>query len=300
MPFIILLLAGFTHVHAQDTLSLWVLGSPNDGMVQFLDTTLGQFQDETGLAVEYEFVPWGDAVERITTAVISGEGPDITQVGTTRVASFQATGGFVELSGDFGGVLPPEEAFLPSALQTRGYAGEAYAMPWYSDPWVMIYRRDLWEAAGYPEGPRTWQELRQGASAILEAHPELDSVIGLPGQAFGHYLGDFIWQNCGDVISPDGQEVTWTAPEVAGAVEFVADLITEDGTVAPQNAEWTDNDVLTRLWEGEVATVIFGSEYNRVATDEQRTALGDELGFAPAPAGPCAANFVGGSNLMIF
>lgn len=281
-------------------LSLWVMGSASDSTASYLDTVLPMFTQETGTNVDYEFVPWGDAEQRISTAVISGQGPNVTQVGTTRVPSFQATGGFVELTNDYGGSLPARDAFFPSALQTVGYAGKAYSAPWFSDPRIMIYRSDWWGEAGYPEGPKTWQELVDGAVKIKSTHPELDSVLGLPGQDFGHYLGEFIWQNCGDILSPDGTQVTWTAPEVVEAVKFFADLVAKYEVAAPQNAEWTYDDVLPRFWEGGVATLFFGSDYNRVATPEQMVALKDKIGFALEPSGRCQSNFVGGSNLMIF
>ncbi|CAN5779976.1 sugar ABC transporter substrate-binding protein [soil metagenome] len=292
----------FYQASAQDAkpLSLWVMGNASEGTVSYFDTVLPMFANETGVSVEYEFVPWGDAVQRISTAVMSGQGPDVTQVGTTRVPGFQATGGFVDLTNDYGDTLPAKDAFFPSTLQTIGYAGKAYSAPWFSDPRILIYRKDLWGEAGYPEGPKTWEELVDGGVKIKDAHPELASVIGLPGQDFGHYLGEFIWQNCGDILSPDGTKVTWTAPEVVEAVKFFADLVAESGVAAPQNAEWTYDDVLTRFWDGSIGTLFFGSDYNRVATSEQITAMNDNIGFALEPTGRCQSNFVGGSNLMMF
>lgn len=291
-----------TQVNAQAAkpLSLWVMGNTSESDISYLDTVLPMFQKETGVSVEYEFVPWGDAVQRISTAVMSGQGPDVTQVGTTRVPGFQATGGFVDLTSDYGGNLPARDTFFPSTLQTIGYAGKAYSAPWFSDPRILIYRKDLWGEAGYPEGPKTWQDLVDGGVKIKAAHPELDSVMGLPGQDFGHYLGEFIWQNCGDILSPDGTKVTWTAPEVVAAVKFFADLVAKTGVAAPQNAEWTYDDVLPRFWDGSIATLFFGSDYNRVATPEQLTAMKDKIGFALEPSGRCQSNFVGGSNLMVF
>ena len=106
-------------------LSLWVMGSGPESDVSYLDTVLPMFTEETGVSVEYEFVPWGDAVERISTAVISGQGPDVTQVGTTRVPGFQATGGFAELTSDYGGSLPARDAFFFLRLANRRLRGES-------------------------------------------------------------------------------------------------------------------------------------------------------------------------------
>ena len=56
------------------------------------------FEEATGVDVDVEAVPWGDVGNKLTTAVASGGGPDVSQVGlsllpTFEVRSSQAPGG---------------------------------------------------------------------------------------------------------------------------------------------------------------------------------------------------------------
>ena len=46
------------------------------------------FTQQTGIPVEVEAVPWGNVNDKLTTAVASGNGPDLMQVGLSLLPSF--------------------------------------------------------------------------------------------------------------------------------------------------------------------------------------------------------------------
>jgi len=75
------------------TVELWTM--PNTGQsVQDLQTALADFyKANPNIKVNITEVGWGDAFGKIQTALQTGVGPDITQVGTTWVATFGSTGG---------------------------------------------------------------------------------------------------------------------------------------------------------------------------------------------------------------
>jgi len=281
--------------------SMWLMGSEKDSTKQYMTETIGRFKEETGIDVTYQFVSWGDGFRKISTSIAAGEGPDITQVGTTWVANFQATGAFSDLTSEIGKTLPEGDVFTPGAWATAGYGGEIYAIPWYSDVRAQVYRSDLWAEAGYPEGPKNWQDIEDGGRKIKAAHPEIKSVVGFRGQGFGHYVGSLIWQNGGDFISPDGTTATWNDPRNVETMNWFAGLI-NDGIVSEQNGEWTNDDIISRFWEGEVALMFMGSGFEKSGSETQRAALDSHVAVGPQPAGfsGARAGFVGGSNLMLF
>ncbi|GEM_PF-879718 len=284
------------------TIGIWELGTETEASKAYIEEVTKRFKDETGINVTYEFISWDDAYNRIIAAIASNEGADILQMGTTWVATMISTDAFVDLTADIGTIFPTKEAFTPGAWATSGFGGKVYAIPWFSDVRAMVYRADLWEEAGYPDGPQTWEDLQVGALKIKEVHPEIESVIGLGGQGFSHYVGSFFWQNCGDFISSDGGTATFNDPKNVDATQFWVDLITEDGTVSMTNAEWTYDDVIARFWEGTVATMFVSPAFVNTATDEQLAALDGKIAVTAQPRGAngCQYNFVGGSDLMLF
>ncbi len=299
-----LMMSGIMAVSVSEatTISMWLMGSESEAGKEFMNKAAAQFKEDTGIEVKYQFIAWGDGFKKISTAIAAGEGPDVTQIGTTWVANFQATGAFIELTEAIGDTLPAADAFTPGAWSTVGYGGSVYAIPWFSDIRAQIYRTDLWTEAGFPEGPQNWDDVKTGAKKIQAAHPELESVIGLRGQGFGHFVGSFIWQNCGDFISEDGTTTTWNDPKNVEAVQWWTNLIVEDGTLVPQNGEWSNNDILARFWEGKIAAVYMGPWFTNIATEGQIDTWKDKIAISPQPMGNsgCRAGFVGGSDLMIF
>ena len=59
---------------------------------------IAPFTAKTGVKVDVQEVGWDVQFDRIRNAAVSGEGPDITQAGTTQVPFFAALGGFNDLA----------------------------------------------------------------------------------------------------------------------------------------------------------------------------------------------------------
>ena len=91
-----------------------------------MEKTVKPFEDQTGVKVNVEVVGWDVQLDRIKNAAVSGQGPDVTQAGTTQVPFFAALGGFQNLSGrvaDIGG----KDAYAPGVWQTTQLAGHRTA-----------------------------------------------------------------------------------------------------------------------------------------------------------------------------
>ena len=79
------------------TLTLWTMpNSPKPK--EDLQKMVEPFTAKTGVKVDVQEVGWDVQFDRIRNAAVSGEGPDITQAGTTQVPFFAALGGFTDLS----------------------------------------------------------------------------------------------------------------------------------------------------------------------------------------------------------
>ena len=114
-----------------------------------MEASLVPFTEETGIKVDVEVVDWGVQLDRIRNAAVSGEGPDITQAGTTQVPFFAALGGFEDLSSrveDIGG----SGAYADGVWQTTQVVGQdgTWAIPWFTEARSIYYRKDILEKAG--------------------------------------------------------------------------------------------------------------------------------------------------------
>ena len=79
------------------TLTYWASnqGTSLDNDKQVLTPQLEKFTQQTGIKVNLEVIGWNDLQTRIQTAITSGSGPDVLNIGNTWAASLQATKAFM-------------------------------------------------------------------------------------------------------------------------------------------------------------------------------------------------------------
>src|SRR5918998_6949172 len=107
------------------TLTYWASnqGSSLDFDKQTLQPELDRFEQQTGIKVNVEVVPWSDLLNRLLAAATSGQGPDVVNIGNTWSASLQATGAMVEFDDATLAKVGGKDRFVPAALAAAGAPG---------------------------------------------------------------------------------------------------------------------------------------------------------------------------------
>src|SRR5918992_5110159 len=218
-----------------------------------MEAALEPFTQRTGIEVDVEVVGWDVQLDRIRNAAVSGEGPDVTQAGTTQVPFFAALGGFEDLSdrvADIGG----EDAYAPGVWQTTQVTGQEgdYAVPWFTEARSIYYRKDLLKKAGVD--PETafpdWDAFKSTLRKLRDSgavDSEETYAYGSPGkQAFDlvHHVMPFVWDAGGAELSVDATTSTIDSPEAQKGVEFIADLLPEglyDPTALEKDAQQVED-----------------------------------------------------------
>jgi multiple sugar transport system substrate-binding protein len=294
-------------------LRFWVMNNgPNP--VGDTEEIVRPFERETGIDVKVQLVGWDVQFDRIRNAAVSGEGPDVTQAGTTQVPFFAALDGFEDVSdrvGDIGG----EGAYADGIWQTTQVQGRngTFAVPWFTEARAVYYRKDLLEKAGVdPETAFTdWDAFRATLQKLKDSGAVDNKetyAFGTPGkQAFDlvHHVMPFVWDAGGAELSEDATTSTIASPEAQEGVRFVADLLPA-GLYDPTALEKDGTQVEESFKGGRLAVWIGGPWVLPTVEREDDDAWAPEaranVGVAPMPAGPSgdAYTFVGGSNLMMF
>jgi len=291
------------------TVKLWIM--PNGPQPQEdMEAALEPFTEESGIKVDVEVVDWGVQLDRIRNAAVSGEGPDITQAGTTQVPFFAALGGFEDLSSrveDIGG----SGAYADGVWQTTQVVGQdgVWAVPWFTEARSIYYRKDVLKKAGVD--PATafadWDSFRATLQAIKDKVPGIEP-FGTPGKkAFDlvHHVMPFVWDAGGAELSSDNKTSTINAPEAVTGVKFFADLV-KDGLADKSQLERDGTQVENQFKGGKIAVWMGGpwvlGSIERTDDTNWVPAARKNVGLAPMPAGPNgdAFTFVGGSDLMMF
>ena len=122
-------------------------------------------------------IGWDVAWSRISTAIITGEGVDVFQVGTTWNPQLAATGGLSQLDiNEFGGA----DAFMAANLASTTYKGDFYGVPWFAETRALYYNKDMFAAAGV-EPPQTYEELVAVGQKLIATHRAAGRAIAIAG-----------------------------------------------------------------------------------------------------------------------
>jgi multiple sugar transport system substrate-binding protein len=291
------------------TVKLWIM--PNGPQPkEDMEAALAPFTQKTGIKVDVEVVDWGVQLDRIRNAAVSGEGPDITQAGTTQVPFFAALGGFQDLGdrvNDIGGA----NAYADGVWKTTQVVGQdgTWAVPWFTEARSIYYRKDVLQQAGVDPATafKTWDDFRNTLQAIKDKVPGIQP-FGTPGKkAFDlvHHVMPFVWDAGGAELSSDNTKSTINSPQALTGVEFFAGLV-KDGLADKSQLERDGTQVENQFKGGKIAVWIGGPWVLPSAQRSDDTnwvpAARKNVALAPMPAGPNgnAFAFVGGSDLMMF
>jgi multiple sugar transport system substrate-binding protein len=293
---------------AGTTVKLWIM--PNGPQPkEDMEKALAPFTAQTGIKVDVEVVDWGVQLDRIRNAAVSGEGPDVTQAGTTQVPFFAALGGFQDLNDrveDVGGA----GAYADGVWKTTQVVGQdgTWAVPWFTEARSIYYRKDVLKQAGVDPATafKTWDDLRATLQQIKDKVPGIQP-FGIPGKkAFDlvHHVMPFVWDAGGAELSSDNSKSTINSPQALTGVEFIAKLL-QDGLADKSQLERDGTQVENQFKGGKIAVWIGGPWVLPSAQRSDDTnwvpAARKNVGLSPMPAGPQGDyTFVGGSDLMMF
>jgi len=288
------------------TLTYWASnqGASIDFDKQTLQPELDKFEQQTGIKVNVEVVPWSDLLNRLLAAATSGKGPDVVNIGNTWSASLQATGAFIPFDDATIGAVGGKDRFVPAALAAAGAPGQPpTAVPLYSLAYALYYNKKMFADAGVTAPPTTWEELITVGKKLTKGQQWGLAVEGANPSENAHHAFAFGQQWGGEWFDGSGKP-TFDTPQNVAAVKRYIDFMAVDKIVNPSNAEYAQNQSVSDFANGKAAMLLWQAAGN--AFKAQGMAA-DAYGVAPvpfpgtAPAGGKKVNsMVAGINIAVF
>jgi ABC-type sugar transport system, periplasmic component len=271
-------------------ISVWAMGDE----AKSLPTVAEEFMKEhPNIVVDVQALPWSNAHDKLLTAVASKSGPDVVQMGTTWMAEFANAGALKDLT-PYVDQYPEfaSDQFYEGAVGTTKFGDKIYGIPWYTETRFLYYRSDLLAEAGYPEAPKTWEELRDAAKKLADrGEGKYGLSIDMNEQSLTFM---FARQNGSALLGEDGKPL-FNQPEFKEAVEYLKGFF-EDGS-APLDLGL--DTVQGFAGEGIVPMFISGP-WMINAIQSQAPDLEGKWAVAPLPAKKNNLSVLGGSNLAVF
>jgi multiple sugar transport system substrate-binding protein len=295
------------------TLEMWIM--PNTGKsVDDMNKVLEGFnQQNPNIKVNVTEVSWGDALTKITTALQSGVGPDVTQVGTTWVGGFAATKGLRPFTAEEIQAMGGKDAYSQAAWDTSHMLGsnEIVAMPWFVETRALYYRTDLVKKAGLDPNTafKDWDTFIESLKKMKDAQEGLVkapfAITGKSDWNVVHNPMPWLWGAGGDILNGEGTKAVINSPEAIKGVTYYANLYNQ-GLTLKEALEKNMSD-LEQLWgAGSIGSfigtpsVIANAKKPASENGYVDSITAKNMGTALLPAGPQGVKaFVGGSNLVI-
>ncbi|ALO06615.1 Putative secreted sugar binding protein [Streptomyces venezuelae] len=288
------------------TLTYWATnqGSSLEVDKKVLQPELDQFEEQTGIKVKLEVIPWSDLLNRILTATTSGQGPDVLNIGNTWSASLQSTGALLPFDAKNFEAIGGKDRFVDSALGSTGVPGkEPAAVPLYSMAYALYYNKAMFKEAGITKPPTTWDEV---AAAGKKLTKNGKAGIGVEGSNLSnniHQVFVLAKQHGADFFTADGK-ADFTSDGAVAAVKQYVDLMATQKIVAPGNAEYAQNQSLSDFAKDKTGMVLWQTPSQTFASQGMGP---DDWGVAPAPVpsgkpgtGKQTNSMVAGINMAVF
>ena len=259
------------------------IATVNNGHMIEMQKLTGHFEKANpGITVNWVTLEEGTLRQRVTTDITTKGGQfDVMTIGMYEAPIWGARGWLEAL--DFGADYDVDD-ILPAMRGGLSANGNLYAAPFYGESSMIMYRKDLVEAAGMamPDNP-TWGHVADVAAAIHDGDAGVYGIClrGKPGwgdnmaflttmaNSFGARWFDEKWM-------PQLDSPAWNH-----AVNFYVDLL--NGYGPPGSSANSFNEILALFNEGRCGMWIDATIAASFISDPRQSKVADQVAFAQAP-----------------
>jgi raffinose/stachyose/melibiose transport system substrate-binding protein len=274
-----------------DTQSIkWLIEEPEDAAaLKALKEHIGEFEQDSGIQVEVNTLPFDNMRTVLQTQLRSGEGPDVFNWG-----SGPSFGGALA---EAGLLYDLTDAYEEHDWQVYDFAkervtvdGKIYGIPGEMETIGVFYNKEIFAELGIDQ-PQSLTDLVAASETIRESGLIPMAVGDKEGWEGGHLLSMALSSDVGSegMEALFSGEMSWDSPEVVAALEVWQDF--NEAGFLPESPTSVDYDTSTSLFfSGDAAMIPTGSWL--VGEIDDNTDF--EVGYIPFPAPDGPGIFTGG------
>jgi len=236
-----------------------------------------QCQKDLGIKLQLETINANDIQARITSAIQSGNGPDIVMSVSNWPQLYAKS--LVDVSDVADQVGKAGGGYYDLCKTVCMSEGKWISLPWAIGGGLVAYRKSWLAEAGSPDGfPKDWDTYRSVGKKLKAAgHPY--------GQTAGHTFGDapgwwypYLWSWGGKEVEADGKTVALNSKETVESVKFAVALWKE--TMDEGGLAWDDTSNNRAFLSGSISATNNGASIYleaRKKPDNYQTEKGEPM-----------------------
>jgi multiple sugar transport system substrate-binding protein len=242
-----------------------------------------RFTSETSIPITVEEMPLDDLRQKVVLDLATGAGRvDVVVLNNAWLGEMSRF--LVDLTPE----MKVDDKFDPSALvpsmvELFKEDGKQYAMPVRVGGRVLVYRTDLFEAAGVKEPPKTWMEFAEVAQKLTEPAKNQYGFIAPMRQSVNMVdtWAVFLTTFGGDFVDASGKKVAFDQAPGKAATKLFVDLYRKNKVMPPDAIEFEDDGAISAMQNGRAAMFIAYSPWLSQLNNPTRSKITGKIAVSP-------------------
>ncbi len=268
------------------TFQIWDVAQ-RDGMQAMCDAYTAQHPD---VVIEVQVTSWGEYWTKLEAAAESNTMPDIYWMHTDQILYYADFGILADLTDLYAAEDPNyyQNHFSEISIgNASGTDGKIYGIPKDKDNVVLVYNKEMFDAAGvsYPDENWTWDDLTDASQKIYDATGKY-GYMAYNDEQLGYW--NFVYQNGGYILDPETNlHAGYTQPATADAIKFYVGLQKNDW--CPDQNYFAETSPGTSFFS-EVGSMFFEGSWNLLSELKNFPDMVGKWDIAPLPKCPNPAS----------
>ena len=257
-----------------------------DGMQAMCDAYTAQHPD---VVIEVQVTSWNEYWTKLEAAAESNTMPDIYWMHTDQILYYADFGILADLTDLYADEDPNYYAnhFSDvSIANASGSDGRIYGVPKDKDNVVLVYNKEMFDAAGvaYPDDTWTWDDMMDASQKVYDATGK-NGYLAYNDEQLGYW--NFVYQNGGYILDENNVYAGYTNPATADAIKFYVGI--QQNEWCPDQTYFTETAPGTAFFS-EVGCMYLEGNWNLLQLMENYPEMVGKWDIAPLPKAPNPAS----------
>jgi len=186
---------------------VWVMTDAQNGWPGAISAANSKFQQQhPGVNINIQYQSWDSVLQKFDASLAAGDPPDVIELGNTQTAKYMAAGAFSKLQAKN---FPNSSTWLSGLKSSCTNAGKLYCVPYYAGARAVIYRKDMYRAAGIKRVPKSYSQFVTDGKKLMKKFGKRRNFSAFyePGQNW--YVATTFVEDYGGHIAVQGKNGKW-------------------------------------------------------------------------------------------
>ena len=242
--------------------------------------------------VKIEVVNWPSLLQKLQTDISAGANADVSIIGTRWLLDFVHDGIAEPLDGYMDANF--KNGFIGPFLKPGQIDGKTYGLPIAASARAMYYNKEMLTKAGFPDGPKTWDDVVAAAKKIKAAGGNGFGLMA-KGTEVDVYYYYALWSYGGQVLDAHNK-AAFDSPAGIKALTLYKSML-DQGLTEPGPTNYTREDLQNQFKQGRLGMVITAPFLIGQIAKEAPTL---QYGIVPVPKGTTSATYAVTDSVVMF